>query len=389
MEQIRQLTEHEMPLSRELIHFAFKYEGDQPLVVCRAEDTWGFFIDGELASNIVILPLETFIQGETHKVGVVAGVASWPEYRKSGTIRKLMIHGLGVMRDNGQTVSYLGPFSYPFYRRFGYEMMYAYKSYTVKAACVPDWRGNGKVRRVGPDIPLLNGIYERYAVRYNGMMKRSEERWNTSIFRRRPGQIAVYFNGNDEPTGYMIYQYAGTTLKVHEMVFLDRDARCGLWEFIRKQDSMYENVMFTAPADDPFTFLIDNPKGVETKLVTHLMARIVDVRGYLEKYRFEPAAAGERFVLHVSDEHAPWNEGSFELRIGENGIPEVRQLQAAERDIAGELACDIKTLSTMMMGYQTPTFLYELGRLAGDGEDARRLEAAIPKRTPYYIDFAA
>src|SRR5690606_24185791 len=106
------------------------------------------------------------------------------------------------------------------------------------------------------------------------------------------------------PRGYMIYEYQGNQLNIHELVYLDLDAQKGLWELIRKQDSMFETVSFTAPSDDSFAFLIDNPKGLETKKINHLMARIIDVAAFLEKFPFHPSAHGQTIHLQVTDEYA-------------------------------------------------------------------------------------
>lgn len=323
-------------------------------------------------------------------MGLIAGVASWPEYRKNGMIRRLMLRGLEAMRDRGHIVSYLGPFHYPFYRKFGYEMMYEYRSYTLKISCMPDWSGKGRVRRIKPDPALLNRIYEPYAQRYNGMLLRDEFRWTSAVFKRRPGNIAVYYNEAGEPRGYIFYEIQGTEFKVPEMVALDTDARSGLWEFIRKHEGAYETVTFSAPADDSFPFLIDNPKGLATKCVTHLMARIVDVSRFLERYRFAGIGREELIIrLQIRDETAPWNEGTFELIIGEDGLACVQRL-AETSDLSGadaSVACSIQTLSTMLLGYKRPQFLYECGRLECDHEAVVLLERIVPRVTPYYIDF--
>jgi predicted acetyltransferase len=390
MDDIRQLTEEEMLLSRELIDFAFKREGsrEEPLVICRPGETWGCFVDNELASNIVIKPELIFIQGESMKMGLIAGVASWPEYRKAGTIGKLMLRSLQVMRESGQPVSYLGPFSYPFYRKYGWEMMYDYKMYTVPASAVPVWSGEGRTKRIGPDVSRLNAVYESYAKRYNGMMNRDERRWQTSVFKNKEGFIAIYTNLNGQDTGYLIYRYTGQQLTVHEMVYLDSDSQRGLWEFIRKQDSMYHTVVFRAPADDPFPFLIDNPKGLDTSCRAHMMARIVVVAKFLEGYRFNRGFGGVRFRMNITDEHADWNNGTFEVSVGDDGLASVSKgdrepLSASRGEV---LVCDIRTLSTMMMGYQSPHFLWELDRLAGSESLVNMLEKLLPKRFPYYMD---
>ncbi|GGD85805.1 GNAT family N-acetyltransferase [Paenibacillus nasutitermitis] len=384
MESIRQLHQDEMAESRKLINFAFQHEeiDNKPLVQALPEQVWGYFMDKDLASNIVILPVETFVQGKGHKTGLIAGVASWPEYRNGGTVGKLMVHGIQAMYEKGCTLSTLGPFSYPFYRKYGWEMMYDYRRYKLRVDRVPDWQGSGQVRRIEPDISLLDPVYEQYASRYNGPLRRDERRWTSTIFARKKGLIALYTNGSGESTGYIIYQIKSRLLTVHEMVYLDRDSQKGLWEYIRKQNSMYDFVQFTAPSDDCFASLIDNPIGLETTVVTHLMARIVDVEGFLRSYRFRAGASAE-FSLLVHDRFAPWNDGAFLLKIGSDGAAVIERSDAVNRKVS----CDIQTLTTMLLGYRSPSFLHWAERLQGDPDTIKKLEEFIPKQTTYYLDF--
>ncbi|MCQ6560498.1 GNAT family N-acetyltransferase [Paenibacillus mendelii] len=387
MESIRQLKNDEMLESRKLINFAFQHEevANMPLVQALPEQVWGYFINNELTSNIVILPVETFVQGIAYRTGLIAGVASWPEYRKGGTVGKLLVQGMKDLYERGYTLSTLGPFSYPFYRKYGWEMMYEYRTYRLRVDCVPDWQGSGNIRRIEQDISLLNPVYEKYASRFNGPLKRDELRWTSTIFARKRGLIALYDNAFGESTGYMIYQIKNRLLTVHEMIYLDRDSRKGLWEFIRKQDSMFDFVQFTAPSDDNFAFLIDNPIGLETTMVTHLMARIIDVAGFIRKYRFSSGTVGETISLAVSDRYAPWNEGFFWLRMGKDGAVEVERSEGEMKK--ADIACNIQTLSTMLLGYRSPAFLHREERLQGDLTIVMKLEEWIPRRTTYYLDF--
>jgi predicted acetyltransferase len=386
METIRQLQSNEMLESRKLINFAFQHEevGDMPLVRALPEQVWGYWVDGELASNIVILPVEPYVQGTTHKTGLIAGVASWPEYRKGGTVAKLLDQGMKAKYEEGCTLLTLGPFSYPFYRKYGWEMMYEYRKYKLRVNCVPDWQGSGQVRRIDPDISLLDPVYEQYASRFNGPLKRDESRWTYTIFARKKGLIALYTNGGGESTGYIIYRIENRLLTIHEMVYLDRDSQKGLWEYIKKQDSMYEYIQFSAPADDCFASLIDNPFGLETTVVTHLMARILDVPGFIQKYRFVAGKGEETISLCISDRYAPWNEGIYLLRIDNDGVPSIERSDSTNK---ADVSCDIQTLTTMLFGYRSPQFLHWGERLHGDLAAINKLEEWIPKKTPYYLDF--
>ncbi len=52
-------------------------------------------------------------------MGGVAGVATYPEYRRSGYVKELLQHSLQTMKKDGYTVSMLHPFAVSFYRKYG------------------------------------------------------------------------------------------------------------------------------------------------------------------------------------------------------------------------------------------------------------------------------
>lgn len=388
MEEIRTLTGDEMPACDALINFAFQNANTgERLVDAEPEQIWGCFVDGELASTVVVLPHEAFVHGAVHGLGLVAGVATWPEYRKGGNIARLLIRSLRAMYESGQTLSYLVPFSYPFYRKYGWEMTHEFRKYTLPAEHVPAWEGAGRIKRLKtPDIDLLNALYETYAERFNGMLRRSRDHWMRTVLKRKPGQIVVYCNEADEAKGYMIYEDIGNEFRVHEFVGLDRDAEKGLWGLIRKHEGMFRTVHWTAPADDPFPYVIDNPKRLEIKLQPHLMARVVHVGEFLRRYRFTPPEGTEStLTITVSDPHADWNNGTYRIGIDGRGNADVRRLNgsAAEEGVA----CDIQTFTALLMGARDAQFLRSAGRLAGGAEQAERWSKAIPRRTNYYLDF--
>jgi predicted acetyltransferase len=388
MEEIRPLTRDELPACDALLNFAFQRTEitEEPLVEAAPDQIWGCFIDGELASTVIVLPHEVFVHGAAHGLGLIAGVATWPEYRKGGKIAKLLVRSLRVMKESGRTLSYLVPFSYAFYRKYGWELTHDYRRYTLPAEHVPVWSGKGRIKRLKkPDIGLLNAVYASYAVRFNGMLKRSEDHWRRTVLKRKPGQIVVYYNEANEARGYMIYEDNHNAFNVHELVCLDGDAQRGLWAHIRKHEGMYASVTWMAPADDPFPFLMDNPKRLETRLAPHLMSRIVDVAEFLRRYPFVPAEVGAPLTVTVADPHADWNDGTFRIELDGRGNADVRRLNGRAADDG--ILCDIQTFTALMMGTRDARFLRAIGRLAGGAEQAERWGKAIPARTNYYLDF--
>jgi predicted acetyltransferase len=107
------------------------------------------------------------------------------------------------------------------------------------------------------------------------------------------------------------------------------------------------------------------------------------------EYPFTNAGDGKPLFIKVSDQHAEWNNGLFEIHINDAGEAKVLKhsdLKDSDQGTA-QLTCDIQTLSACLMGYQQATFLHQIGRIQGDAADVLRLEKLIPERSTYLADF--
>ncbi|MBD2871670.1 GNAT family N-acetyltransferase [Paenibacillus sp. IB182493] len=376
-----------------LSQFAFQFQRtEQELEKIKEQlqeepaDRHAAFVDGRLAAQAMVLDLEIFVGGKRFAMGGVAGVATWPEYRRQGLVAKLLVHSLQEMKAKGQTISLLAPFAFAFYRKFGWEMHTEYKAYTIKSAHLPPRNTyEGRMERIYGNYSLLNGMYEQYASRYNGTLVRTEQWWKYRVSSRKPGQTAVYYGASGEALGYMIYEVKTNRLTVHELVYLNEEAREALWSYIAQHDSMIEEVALTAPADDLLPYLLPNPR-IKQETIPYFMARIVDAEAFVRNYAFTEASAEDRFVITIDDEHAPWNAGRYMLEIGASGNAQLRRLQQDE-EAAEAIRTDIGTLTTMLLGYLRPAQLSQIGRIHGGADAINRLQIRIPERMTFLPDF--
>ncbi|KIL37859.1 hypothetical protein SD70_30290 [Gordoniibacillus kamchatkensis] len=393
---IRQLTREELFDSITLSEFAFQFElspeaKEERIRQADPNQYWGYWIDGKLASKLTILDFQTWIGGREYKMGGIAGVATWPEYRRQGMVGKLLRHALRTMRENGQTISMLAPFSFPFYRRYGWESFTEYRKYEIETDKLAGVfaPGEGTVERVPLEPETVGPVYEAYAKTFNGMLKRDDTYWRERMFKPKKGTAAVYRNAAGHSRGYVFYQVRDKVFKVHELVWLDEEARSALWKFIADHDSMMERVELQAPKDDRLPFLLPNPR-FKQETVPYFMARIVDVAAFAAQYPFLPGAA-DVFTLRVRDEHADWNDGAFQLRIGADGQAGIRRLGGDEAEAltgAGyELQLSIQTLSALLVGSAEAQWLHAIGRIAGSAEAVQALAARMPRQTAYLADF--
>ena len=89
-------------------------------------------------------------------MGGITGVATYPEYTGKGLIHSLMKRAINYMHDQEFPISFLYPYSIPFYRKMGWEIVSDKLSFTVKDTQLPKARPvKGMVERVSLESCLL------------------------------------------------------------------------------------------------------------------------------------------------------------------------------------------------------------------------------------------
>ena len=83
----------------------------------------GCFEGKTLAAQIAVYPMQVNVEGALLDTGFVTGVATYPEYAGIGLMSTLIRQALTDMRGRGQSISFLCPYSIPFYRHKGWEIV--------------------------------------------------------------------------------------------------------------------------------------------------------------------------------------------------------------------------------------------------------------------------
>lgn len=388
--ELRQLRSDEFEISTKLSEYAFQYtltpeqrESNQKHF--KPERFWGIFDGEELQAKLTIIPLQVYVHGNKFEMGGIAGVATWPENRRQGHVSTLLKHALQEMKSKGQTLSFLHPFSIPFYRKFGWELYAEYKKYTIPVSKFPrKVEVPGRIVRGVTDIPTLDGMYQAYASRYNGTLVRDEAWWTRSVL-QGDNHSVVYYSAEGKPTGYALYELKDKDLVCDEFVYLNEEARSALWTFFGNHDSRIEQVTMTmVPGDDQLPFMLPDPR-VTQEVVPYFMARIVDLKSFVKQYAFEVHQEAV-MTIEVEDSAAPWNAGRWRLSVNQEGKAELSELPTDQGEQA-DLTTDIQTLSALFTGYKRPQALHAIHRLSGNPKAVKQLETMIPAGQTYLMDF--
>ena len=121
-------------------------------------DVLGWFDGDNLVSQVAVYPMQVRIFGRTYRMGGLTGVGTYPEYSNMGLMHRLLEQALRNMQKKGQHICYLYPYSIPYYRRKGWEIVSDKITYEIKQHQLPrPCPVAGDVRRVkteGPELKL-------------------------------------------------------------------------------------------------------------------------------------------------------------------------------------------------------------------------------------------
>lgn len=342
--------------------------------------TIGAFNKERLVGQLMILPLQINLHGQIYDMGGIGFVATYPEYRNSGVMKQLIIHSLKEMKNRGQTISILGPFSVAFYRYFGWEVFFDRLNYNlpIEKIHVDKKNLNGIIRfdysYMDNNILMVKEVYEKYALKTNGMMQRDEKWWKRLKMRQPKAMFAVVLNEEGEAEGYIRYLIQDMDFILLDFIALNIDAEQKLWQYIYVHQSNVSTVRGSAAAHESFGSTWENPQ-FEKKVIQDKMVRIVDVEKFLSAYPFN--ALEKTLYLKVTDHFAPWNQGVYK-------IENQKTTKIAEKEQDACLQMDITSLSSFLVGYHDINWYHYQNKAVATKEVLAGWAKAVPAEKPQF-----
>ena len=350
--------------------------------VLERADVLGCFNGDDLVAQFAVYPLDMNIFGVRYPVGFVTSVCTYPEYTGHGIMKNLMLHSLTRMKESHKSFALLYPYSIPLYRGLGWEIISNKMTYTIKDTQIPrKIKEPGYVRRVSWDDEQFRRLHTQFAGKTHGCLYRNNLAWE-EYFRwdEDDTMVAIYYSDDDIPYGYMVYLISSDIMHIKEMIYLNREAQLGLWEYIYAHDSMIDEVRGNNYYSEPIAFELDDSDIKET-IRPYAMGRIIDIAEFFASYRCEPDEPSTVFRFTITDELLPWNNGSFTIQF-EHGT-----CQVTDDAPAYEAAMSIGTLTTLLLGYKTAAKLAEMGHLTASEEAVECLDSLIFHKIPYVSDY--
>lgn len=351
--------------------------------VLEQADVIGWFDGEKLVSQLAVYPFQVNIFGRTFEMGGLTGVGTYPEYANMGLMYKLMRQALADMQQRKQSISYLFPYSIPYYRRRGWEMISDKMTFEVRDVQLPKRKKvSGYVERLHIDHSDVRTVYKLFSSKMHAAMIRNELAWD-EYWRWDVDELtaAVYYDHTHKPHGYLLYWISEDVLHIKEMVYMDQEARIGLWNFIGAHFSMVSKVVGNIFMNEPLAFWLEDGDIKET-ISPYFMARIVDAQQFIEQYPFKATGTERKLTFKLEDPMLEWNQGIFTLYVSRDG-----QGKCIQSEDIPAFSLDIQTLTTMLLSYKRPSYLASISRLKGNDAAVEVLENIIELQTPYFSDY--
>lgn len=322
------------------------------------QPVWGAFENGVLLSAMTINDFTMRMNGQEVRMGGIGAVVTRPEARGRGLVRRIMRPVFDEMRDAGQVYSFLYPFSFDYYRKFGYELCLSYNTATIP---IGEFAGFAYPQNFAAHEPEdshepFAQIYDEFARERNLSIIRNADNWKWLLNRDPYLKTQFTFLNRDThgtPDAYVLYDTDRTTgesyIKVRELCWATPEGLRAVFGFFGRLSPEYRGVTWNVPNDLNIQALMPNPYAAKWEVKPTGMNRIVDVPSVLAMH---PAPEGTgRVTIGVSDAFCPDNTGLYHIEWEENRLTVTRK---AEDFTTADMETNVTTLAQLITGYSSP-----------------------------------
>lgn len=342
---------------------------------------YGIKENGQLVSGLYRLPFTVNLGGAKFRMDGIGDVMSAPEFGGRGGASQLMRAAVTDMNRDGVPLSYLAPFSYGYYRKFGYEHVFTHTVFRLASRDVPrlNFPPIGTIRRgtLTELLPEVTSLYANNAAKTHGGLERPSWWWHYLTVKNN-WDTAVYADDNGQPSGYVIYERTPTALRVVETITETRTARQQLLALVLRHANTFPELVYEAPNMTTSTSPLPDPAAIHTTTQPYMMARIVNLRKFTTRY---PAQKDGKLVIALHDDTLPENTGNWRF-VSKNG-----QLTCTPSTEAANLQLTIQQLTQIMLGSQSTANLNRWANIENTQGACATLDGIRLSHAPALVDY--
>ena len=268
-------------------------------------------------------------------------VSVHPDHRRRGVLREMITHHFARLHDEGSALSGLHAAEVGIYGRFGYGIssleldLELERGAVLTAPSLEDAAGRVTTRFIAADsdvaAQVIHDLHLRCAKSTLGAVTRPE-RMARPLFvdlplarqGREPWQVLLA-HVDGQPAGYAVFSReakwkdfrAKGTVSVRELAAEDPATLLALARRLVDFDLTASITISGRGADDPLVWWAGGPRALGVKSSDSLWLRLIDVEAALTARGYSSACD---IVLDVVDPICPWNQRTWRLSVGEDGV---------------------------------------------------------------------
>jgi len=366
-------TETERYAAERLITTSFLHEWDEQEARAHASapegEAWGAFNEeNQMISAVTALRHELTYEGGVIPCGEFHMVGTLPEARGSGAVRSLMSVILRDCRARGDLFATLIPFSFAFYRKYGFESASEMLEQKAEIGQFAPFKEEFAAKQIlsQADTDKARLLYENFCRRYNFAYLKTAEDWKyreNGEFGQRDWQYSdkthysyLFCDGSGKPRAYFTFVFVygpdgpfTGTMAVTELVFDSPEALKSVFGFFYGMRAKVTAVSVELPRDVDLSLMLPECDSVERKLDGHVTARVLNPDKVLLALK-QPEGEG-RYSIHVEDAFLPENTGTYTVCYkGGKAVAVSREAANADLELTVETFCQLAVGLTDLNG---------------------------------------
>ncbi|MCK5130377.1 MAG: GNAT family N-acetyltransferase [Clostridiales bacterium] len=277
-----------------------------------------------IASMIHINPYTMNLNNKSIQSAALSGVATYENQRKKGYAGLLIQEGLKQIHKKGIAFSFLYPFNYDFYKKFGYDICYSTSTYICNS--------NDKTSYTLEPLNNISeavAVYDKFCKDLNGYIERNTEYMKIKLEEHYADDNKAYIMlDQDKVIGYCLLKINSRKVEAEELISLrpHEAAKAISYQF-------QKSIEYESPIPDVSLNSTTKP---------HCMGRIINVVEV-----FQGVASKKNYmIVRVIDNIISENNKTY-LFDGTSG-----RLEICMTEKKPEYSIDIKALSKIAVGYK-------------------------------------
>jgi predicted acetyltransferase len=342
-------------------------------------------VDTKIVGTFGAFTFQMTVPGGSIPMAGTTIVTVAPTHRRQGILRAFMADHFAKLHRGGEPMAALWASESSIYGRFGYGPASELAKIRLDKASATMAQAvaiNGAMQLLDRDeaLRVLPTVYDQVASNRPGMFRRSAAWWEHRVLSDpefvRDGATAhrrVLHVRAGVPAGYALYRTRtgrerhGNEAIVVELLGIDAAAEKALWQYLFGLDLITSIEYWNQPLDSPLHWWLVDPRRLERQILDGLWVRVVDVVTALRSRAYSHRGT---LLIRVKDDLCPWNHGTYELDVHEDGHPECKRTERA-----AEIELSAYGLGALYLGGHRFQDLARAGIINGSPEALRLADA--------------